>query len=554
VAGALATGFIKRIQIMQLDELQQRIIDSNNGTKVVFAGPGSGKSRVLIAQVEQYVKQGINPNGITVITYTNAGARVLRDRIKDVCVPGYVGTLHGFVLRLITQYGDLVGLQKNVTLVDVDQAGSTLLEIARGMGVKSSEAKLIEQVKQYRSSMRRPNGDQLVAMEYRKQLKASSALTFEMVLEEGLALVQALSRLKIKICDCLLIDEAQDSSAADAAIYEAIDCAHKFIVGDPDQRIYSFRGSCDWFERLCASPNSWVMPNNYRSTQAICDRAHELILNNSGPHMRLESAITRNGGFAVRPGNTSADELFMILEEVRMGGDVAVLCRTNLLANQIRVYLKTFGVTVAEAPRIERPKDWSRAMLLLSVLANPYSDLAVFQYVLATDGSAAANKLKHEASVAMQPMFKMCSYFDNMIAGVGEILSRCRISVETMQLIHNTSAELSSGGDWTINHLLLACRAGDFGQRETQGVVVTTLHASKGREWDRVIIAGCEDDVLPGTGDEEEERRLFYVGITRARTHLTFTFSKQRSVYRGPTITPGAPTPRIASRFIQQAG
>jgi DNA helicase-2/ATP-dependent DNA helicase PcrA len=131
------------------------------------------------------------------------------------------------------------------------------------------------------------------------------------------------------------------------------------------------------------------------------------------------------------------------------------------------------------------------------------------------------------------------------------------LSHESRERLNDACREMSANGEWELADLSAYMRSGERQQARKEGVYVGTAHSAKGREWDTVFIVGCEEGSFPQAKkdtDVEEERRLMFVAMTRARHRLVLTWCKARPQSRGPNLPPGPLEPRQPSRFIKESG
>lgn len=243
--------------------------------------------------------------------------------------------------------------------------------------------------------------------------------------------------------------------------------------------------------------------------------------------------------------------------------DTAVLCRTNFLASQFREFLRGRGVPVAERKRARLPADWKTAKLVLTVLASPHSDFAQYQLLTALRGKPEADRCKREAAKALKPLneFGLQVYSFNGETAQ-EVMCKAGVSLESRELVAAAAEALRErGGDWTAADLLLEASAAeqDDGQAEGAGVTVSTVHGVKGREFAVVFVCGMEEGCFPsnmskkdGEKGVEEERRLCFVAVTRAKDRCYLTRCEERPESRGPNVPPGPPTKREPSRFLKE--
>ena len=214
---------------------QIAVITSPAPWNIVLAGPGSGKSTVIVERAKHLKEAGVNPLAMAFVTFTNIGAKVLRRRLADaVGQVGFVGTLHGMMLMLLRRH------DPNWVLVGEDDSDEFLHRHAKIMGYKGTEADLqaARSLDEYSSAM---TPAMRAVRAYRTFMRSERMLDFDMVLTEGHALVHGLGFKNP--WTHWSVDEFQDSGPVDAKIYLSANPEHLLVVGDPDQSIFGFRGA-----------------------------------------------------------------------------------------------------------------------------------------------------------------------------------------------------------------------------------------------------------------------------------------------------------------------
>lgn len=563
-----------------LNEEQLAAVSSSAPRVLVIAGPGSGKSTTLVARIRELIARGADPRRIIVMTFTNAAADELVRRLGGVKL-GWCGTLHGFCLRLLQKHGSLVGLPKSLSVIDDEQKQSIVESIVDELNSKASAkavAELLEDVNLVENKIGFSySKEDLIALEYHRRLRRAGLLDFFTILYRAKKLIQCNAFTIASEFDHLLVDEFQDSAALDFQIYEAMEVQTKFLVGDPDQGIFGFRGGEIKNILDLSRHNAWethTLQTNHRSKRRICDAAQMLIENNSNRYPKHTEAVELGGVVVCEEFNSPAGELAFVTSELaattgrsqditglaKHSESVAVLARTNRIAESFAEHLKGLGIPVAEKKHEKPPEDWRKAKLVLTVMSNPYNDLAAYQYLVARDGKEKASQLKREAAKQMQSLGYALAFAttDRTAEGFNFALVSEGISADSRARIHDAARTLSGRGEWTLNDLILFLNAGE--ERTEQighGVTVTTLHSSKGREFDCCYLVGMEEGVCPSARKDtiiEEERRLFYVALTRARNRVVVTWCNQRAQNRGPNLRPGPMEKRERSRFVKEAG
>lgn len=549
------------------------VVQSDAPNILCIAGAGSGKTTTLCERIARLIKDGrAAPREMVIITFTNAAALEMKKRLGHDIKFGFIGTLHSFLMRLLSKQGHLVNLPNTLSIIDDDSKKALLENIIEEMKLKVVLKNVLPLLKRsdliLNSKGMTRTKEEIVTIEYHHRLQASGLLDFDTILFFGERLIRALDSWSYKF---LFVDEYQDSADEDARIYQAMPCKHKFFVGDPDQAIYGFRGGNvknildianekpeSSMESYGSPPSelTWkvfTLEMNYRCAHVICGAANRLIQNNL---IRFhKSTIANREGGTVRVVRASAPAQETVLNSIQSlnAEDCAVLCRTNRLAADFANHLAAHGIPVAKKKFVENPIDWNLAKLFLTVLANPWNDLSAFAFLVERHGKEKAAQIKYGAAMKMQSINE---YHLKLEGNVFEVTSLAAhgISTESRERIHDAARQLSGLGEWTISDLLFFLNSGELHREEIgTGVTVTTMHSAKGREWKNVFVIGCEQGVVPsgkkGT-DIEEERRLFYVAITRAMDNLVISHCEARPAPFGPQIM----RPAERSQFVGEMG
>jgi DNA helicase-2/ATP-dependent DNA helicase PcrA len=594
---------------------QLQAINSNARTIVVVAGPGSGKTATTVARIQRLITEGVDPRGIVALTFTNNAARELEERLEihlndhgqqvdadcgtrtDSRIPnlGYCGTLHGFALRMLKQHGTALGYGDRMAIIDPDASADLLQSKADTLGCRMKPSELQKWKTTYKRPTGRPCLADTVVAAYFEDLRETGLVDFDIMLGEFLRmLVENVpfdsSPTPDKAIGAtfthLFVDEAQDSSSTDWAIYRALPMPNKFYVGDPDQAIYSFRGGkVAEFLAFAKDPANELiyLDTNYRSHAEICSAANNLIAHNSTRLEKHTISAKGPGGYIDITGKVpnlglianEGEEMAHVIHLMRQRRDdpdetsVAVLTRTNAIAYEYRKALKAANIPVKEAPAPTMPKDWQMARALLALLVQPDNDMLAYFYLITKETNygvmpAAARRKAHaarmEAAAAGQSINHSIGWHFTQerspgSTNVAQILAEHHYSLETRMIIAGKIKEL--GPNATLIELSLALadtRTAEPTEQITdpRAVNVTTIHGAKGLEFDTVYLVGMEQEAIPGTRKNapadavEEERRLAYVAITRARKTLIVRWCEQRKTEWGSIAQ------RTASQFLTE--
>jgi len=576
-----------------MNQDQERAAFSDSRRVAVVAGPGSGKTTTLVEAVARRCRES-GPQSVLCVTFTVAGAKEMKERLAalppekggPITGLGYCGTLHGLMLRMVkAAFKWVAGVADDAVVEQV------LADARERMSCRAPASMLRDMLSDRRyllaallgERLAKPAKEELVCVEVHRALAADGLVTLDGLLALGL---EAVRKAEVWPYRHLFWDEFQDSGDTDYLIMYAMPCETKFVVGDPDQSIYGFRGARPGnFISIVSSPN-WerhVLEVNYRSLPAICVAAQSLIQHNAARVQKATMPPDGVGGVATIgvsrcaiPATECATVVNILNDIIHQkcedaGPDteveyrdaikeLAVLCRTNRHAEEVRNAVKAAGLPVSEQVAVAVPKDWPLAKTLVTALAAPNSRLAWFAAARALDGEEVARKAVTNAALRMTTVREELAKAGGIKWRSPSLLSmQGMLSFESSSRLGALVAQVSGpDGQLDLRDLLLAMSGpGDVPQGGAAGIHVGTVHSAKGREWDLVVLCGMEEGRFPQAKkdtDLEEERRLCFVGMTRARTTLHLTWCAARPQPRGPNLPPGPLEPKQPSRFIKEAG
>lgn len=547
---------------MLLSPEQTAAVTTDHPLVLVCAGAGSGKTTCLVARIKHIINSGVNPSTIIAVTFTNNAAAEMRKRLVGIKL-GWLGTLHALMLRIVREeYPGASVLDEEST----EQLLESVVDQLKYRGTKESLKAVIALGNP--ADKPRKSLTELVATEYYAAQIRSSAFSFDSLLVIGLSCISRLGP-----CSHFLVDEFADSSDADWLLYNAITADNKWFCGDDSQALYGWRGGnvqhmLDLTTRMSA--RTFLLQINRRSDIAICLAADSLIRHNANRITKVNIPQTECAGSVTVTSHSTADEeLLKLAQNIRDQQEagtplkeMAVLVRTNNLVSHFSEGLKAFSIAVCERSEASLPEDWKRTMLLLSVIASPNNDFLMKRWINCNsqtdaiiDYSDAENEIfiRHAATC-----FKSINrsrpviWSDNPPAVKAVAFTRGHnISAVSYSLLE--SSLLALPGDATASDLLMELRSNPpmATAGSVDGVYVGTVHSAKGREWDNVFLPAFEDEIIPGhkVDQIEDERRIAYVALTRARHFIGISWSEQRSMPWRPGIQFHHP-----SRFITECG
>jgi DNA helicase-2/ATP-dependent DNA helicase PcrA len=614
--------------LANLTEAQRQAVLHTDGPLLILAGPGSGKTRVITCRVGNLIHQGVRPYQILAITFTNKAAGEMRQRIQNL-LPGsavWVSTFHSLGVRLLRQYADRLGLDRNFTIYDqADRVRvvKTALESAGIDNVRFTPETIQAAISKAKNQLLLPDKyaaqakdffSQVVARVYavyEKKLRDANALDFDdLLLWPALALKndeELRGELDARFRH-VLIDEYQDTNQAQYEIARRLsqDEPNLCVVGDPDQSIYKWRGAnirniLD-FERDFPGARIITLAENFRSTKAILAAADHVIAHNKQRKPKPLYTANETGQpvqvLLFESGLDEADQVAARIRAVVAAGkrhyrDYAIFLRINALSRNLETAFirQRVPFQIVRGLAFFDRKENKDIMAYLRLLLNPRDDISFLRVVNEPArgiGKVSLDHLSQYAEPRELCLLAAAAQTDKVPSVKGKAAAGLRAFVQLMQdlrpLVDATPDEVirqvldrtgyrvmlkeSKDPDdqerlANIEELITAAHQfheednsrtiADFlenvtlasdvdGWDEKQDLVsVMTLHAAKGLEFPVVYMLANEQGILPHerslTKDEdlEEERRLAFVGMTRAKEELHLTYARLRE-FRGQTL------------------
>ena len=592
-----------------LNEEQLAAVTAPERAVSVIAGPGTGKTKTLVSRIAYLIQnRGVKPSEITAVTFTNKAAGEMRERLekqlggKRAVRAMTIGTFHAICLQLLTEH------TQGVNLLDEYEAREIADEVGKAHACKLSPTAFLQEVSRRKNGLE-PSESALsseVFDAYQERLHTANVLDFDDLLLQAVAMAEAETEKNAKWAKrfhYLLVDEFQDINALQFRLVQAWNRNGKslFVIGDPDQSIYGFRGSdAHCFARLEESfpaMRSIRLLKNYRSTPEILRCALPVISENEGSQRLLKAQ--HPSGALVRCVTAESDlsEGIYIAKEINrmVGGidmldsdagfshaedapprsfsDIAVLYRTHRQADLVEKCLRREGIPCVIAGRDDFLADdavrgaVSFFHFLLDVQNDPalraclklvwncpadlIGSLAQF-FAQAASGNPSQEALDAAATeyadvAVLQPFFAQVEEFRQR---VGKEKPRKLLDAwakaqgltasEPFQRLLNTAVFHKDMASFLQNLLLGQesdlMRSATGKLYEAGAVTLMTLHGSKGLEFPVVFLAGVRQGKIPlespkHPANVEEERRLFYVGMTRAQDELILLTSNEPSCF-----------------------
>ena len=635
--------------LARLNPPQQEAVTHGEGPLLIFAGAGSGKTRVLTARIAYLIAtRQVWPDRLLAVTFTNKAAREMRSRVATLVGEGadkmWVGTFHSTAVKVLRREAARIGVMPSFVIFDEDDTRAALKRVLDDLKLDPKRypiPALSNAISQAKNELKRPEDypnrsyhDEIVRRVYegyQDVLRRSGGLDFDDLIMKLVELFntdeEALAKWRDRFRH-VLVDEYQDTNRAQYVLVNQLAQEHRnvVVVGDDDQSIYRFRGADvrNILDFRKDYPDAHVvrLEQNYRSSQAILDAAYQVIRTNPE---RAEKRLwtSRAGGEKVmatqayneiEEAEFVADEIERLRKTEHRGySDFAILYRTNaqsrsfedVLARRRIPYRLVGGVRFWERREVKdvvaylrfcfNPKDAISFGRIVSVPSRKIGSVTVDALsAFSREGDSDLLTLLADPArvpslprAAIEPLKKFRAQLESLRSVMGvlrpsELLDHV---VEVMGLRQHYLDGTPQGEARIENINELRGLAESFDDREPaqgledflaevalvsdvdaydengEGVTLITLHMVKGLEFPVVFMVGMEEGLLPhqraldehaenpslaGAATEmAEERRLCYVGMTRAKDRLYLSCAFRRHLY-------GRSQPAFPSRFLTE--
>ena len=586
-----------------LNPEQQEAVLWSGSPLLIVAGPGTGKTMTLTCRIAYLIEEaGIPADRILAVTFTLKAAREMGERLRSLLQTSAGGatvcvrTFHALGAELLRGAGSAVGVPENFLVLD-SRDQEILLRRALPKLTQRESAVLLERISLEKRGLRYPEDGERefedpdffrAYLAYQQALEQSRALDFDDLVS---LTVRAMSRspgFHEKVqgqFEAVCVDEYQDVNLAQYRFLRLLADSRQelCVIGDPDQAIYGFRGASPeyfrQFERDWPHGKVVRLVRNYRSTEAILSSSCKMLSGGSrkrrqeslvpmigaGPPIHLAELPTEKaeailvaqtierlmGGtdsLSLYAGRVSSDERF----SCRSFGEIAVLFRLGAQAPILEDALRHQGIPYQSTTQVDRWQTLEGRTLInvLRWMRDPDDTLALEQMRAGLGGRSrrlveALNRYRADARLASRPMAERLA----ALQSVGVLPLEASYGREAWEALLRL-AVLEPAADWDgLLRCIRLSQEADLLEEKSEKVTLATLHASKGLEFPVVFIVGCEEDLLPfrigrEPSDPEEERRLFYVGMTRARHLLYICHARSRLLF-------GERKPAAASPFLK---
>lgn len=585
---SMETDFLKN-----LNKEQQKAVTETTGPMIILAGAGSGKTRVLTYKVIYLLtEKKVDPLNILMVTFTNKAAAEMKERVGKV-IKGHlptISTFHSLCAKILRIDGENIGVPKNFVIYDEADQVDAIKEVLKNLGLSPKEYRPgsilatisgakneIISSSEY-SKYAQGHFQQTVAKIYplyQNILKENMALDFDDLILKTIALLKenpvVLAKYQNKF-QYILVDEYQDTNHAQYVLTKLLSEKWKNIcvVGDFSQSIYSFRGAdfrnLSKFKEDFENVKTFSLSQNYRSTQKILNAASSVISKNTS-HPVLELWTEKKEGdeiiiFEAESEQNEAEFIITQISQIRYQNpdlkfsDFAVLYRTNAQSRSIEeVFLhNSIPYVLIGGTRFYDRKEIKDILAMLKALENSKDKISLQRI-------AKLGKGRFEKFTNFQKEFgrnkETIEILDNVIKATDYLSFFDEKDEDDLQRLENikelrsVAIEFTDLGNFLENVALVEQEYMPDKPKDGKkdAVSLMTFHAAKGLEFSVVFMVGMEEGLFPHSRslldrhELEEERRLCYVGITRAKEKLFLTYARRRLFF-------GQRTANIVSRFI----
>ncbi|NQV37561.1 MAG: UvrD-helicase domain-containing protein [Candidatus Marinimicrobia bacterium] len=610
--------------LKNLNAEQRTAVKATEGPVLIFAGAGSGKTRVLTHKIAYLIHEaGYAPENILSVTFTNKAAGEMRERVGEILKSDVshlsIGTFHSICARILRNEIHHLGFTRSFAIYDPQDKETLLKIILDQLNVSKdyiSARTASHQISMFKNKMILPEDakegakkviDQRMAdiySGYQRALKDNDALDFDDLLVFPLVLFKKKPAILKKYQEkwkYVLVDEYQDTNKPQFLFVSQIADKHKQItvVGDDDQSIYGWRGAdiqniLD-FEKIFPNCTTIKLERNYRSTQNILNAAMAVVENNTErtpKTLKAENGMGEGVGFLETEDELEeADAVVNALEKEiklhkRLLSEFAILYRTNAQSRALEDSFRRMGIpyNIVGGIRFYERKETKDILAYLRLIINPKDTIAlrrVINFPPRGIGLKTVDKCVKQAADVKKELFDVLDdpnqmdirgkqamalkEFHDTIVKFRDLIEKLNPNEFTRALVEETgiinhyksSDELDRDERiGNINELLNSIE--DFVNRnpdhdltdfieevsllssvdewndENNRVTLMTVHSAKGLEFPIVFVVGLEDGLFPlyrsldNPKNLEEERRLFYVALTRAKEKVFLMYAKNR--------------------------
>ena len=556
-----------------LNPKQKEAVEYGQGPLLIVAGAGSGKTKTLTSRLAYLIaKKNIDPKKIFAITFTNKAADEMKERVRKtlesqkikISHDPFVGTFHSFGAGILRKESRAFGRSVSYSIFDNDDSLSLIKKILKNFNIGTgthAPAALMKEFSRIKDELlnaenfmdsKKSESVWYLFGEYEKSLEKNNAFDFDDLIEKPVRLFQKNPDILLryqKQYEYILVDEYQDINTAQYWLIKLLAGSHRNlnVVGDDQQAIYGFRHA-DFrnflnFEKDWPKTKVVFLEQNYRSTKNIIESSSEVISHNLMQKPKTlwtgndEGALVR-----VTEHNDEFSEADFIVQtallHIRQGQNVGILYRTNAQSRPLEQLFLEYGIpyNLFGALTFYEREEIKDVVAALRYASNPKDSVSLERleknfnkkpYLALKENLPA--KAQGQPSKIIDYFIKETGYVELLKKNYPNYLER----MENIQELLSFSVQFNDLASFLEKISLaspLDLTKPKRDKKNMSGANLMTIHIAKGLEFDAVFLAGANDGILPhqrsfSSGDDiEEERRLMYVAMTRAKKDLYLNF------------------------------
>lgn len=577
--------------LKDLNPQQKKAVLHTDGPTIILAGAGSGKTRVLTYKVIYLInKKHISPDNILMISFTNKAAGEMKERMEKFLHTGtkpLITTFHSFCAKVLRIEGKHIGLSEKFGIYDGSDQLDAIKQALAAVGLSPKEYKpgavlgTISNAKnelitpQEYLSMARGYFQQAVAqvyLAYQKILKESESVDFDDLIFKTVTLFQKNPEILEKYQNkfrYILVDEYQDTNRAQYVLTKLLAKKNQNIcvVGDFSQSIYSWRGAdfqnLSKFKDDFANVTTLSLDQNYRSTQKILDAASTVIAQNTThPVLSLWTENGQGENVTIYEARNEQDEAVFIAKFIKDNPQylhqIAILYRTNAQSRVFEEMMLHHGIPyiLVGGTRFYERKEIKDVLAYLRVLANPKDAISMKRTEKLGKGRL-QKFMEYQTNLQTTEGVDTIDLLDGVMRATkyldlyDENDEEDRSRLENIKELRSVALNFPDLTQFLENVALIEQEYIPDGTEKNKAVTMMTLHAAKGLEFPVVFMVGMEEGLFPHSRalmdkhELEEERRLCYVGMTRAKEKLFMTYARRRLYF-------GQKNSSAVSRFVTE--
>lgn len=635
--------FLENPILANLNPVQQEAVKVLEGPVLIVAGAGSGKTRVLTHKIAYLIDNGIPPQNILALTFTNKAAQVMKERIAslvnfEAAKRIWAGTFHSLFARILRVESSAIGYSPSFTIYDAEDSLSSIKRLIQSNSISTnrlspdSVQKVISLAKNkvlspedFARTASTPIEREIanIYKEYQNYLRQNNAMDFDDLLVNTYELFYSYKEILEKYQDrfiFILVDEYQDTNRVQYLVLKQLSSKFKNItvVGDDAQSIYRWRGAdirnILEFQKDFPEAKIIRLEQNYRSTKNILGAADSVIrFNRKQIDKKLWTNNLDGDLIELLIGETDKDEASLVILKIKelvssnafTYKDIAILYRTNAQSLEFENALRRSNIDyiVIGGMSFYRRKEIKDVLAYIRLLINPNDNEAFIRIINEPPRGIGKITLNHLINYARTNNISIYEAMKN-VENISEIQSKAKATIsefvkwfetakekieirseshnaliafidesgiiqmyeeigtdDSYDRIENIETLLSDiynflkenpdlGLEDYVQQISLISDIDEKNLTDNQ-VKLMTVHSAKGMEFPVVFIVGLEQGLFPlvrnrsNQDDEEEERRLFYVGLTRAMEKVFLSYAKNRQRF-------GMDSYQVPSKFISE--